>query len=340
MLQVARLAPELLDQASDRVVAWLHDQVGEDGGFRDRSGNSDLYYTVFGLEGLIALREPVTGLATREFLRGFGHGEGLDLVHLACLARCWAALGCEGLPRDDRRAILARVETFRSRDGGYAAEPGADHGTAYHSFLALGAYQDLGPGGAPAGATDDTTGDTADGVPNGGPGDTADGALNGGPDGAANGAPNGGPGGAADCPPRAAGILRCLDGLRSADGGWANRPGVPAGTTTATAAAEALYRHLGGRPSPGLADWLLDRVHPGGGFVAAPGVPMPDLLSTATALHALSGLGSFPDRIREPCLDFVDSLWTGRAFCGHWADDAPDVEYTYYGLLALGHLSL
>ena len=45
------------------------------------------------------------------------------------------------------------------------------------------------------------------------------------------------------------------------------------------------------------------------------------------------------DALREPCLDFVRSLWTGEgAFAGSWADPTPDCEYTYYGLLALGHL--
>ena len=45
------------------------------------------------------------------------------------------------------------------------------------------------------------------------------------------------------------------------------------------------------------------------------------------------------DPIREACLDFVDTLWTSRgAFHGTWADDVLDCEYTYYGLLALGHL--
>jgi hypothetical protein len=45
--------------------------------------------------------------------------------------------------------------------------------------------------------------------------------------------------------------------------------------------------------------------------------------------------------IREPCLDFLDSLWTNRGgFYGNWTDDALDCEYLYYGLLALGHLSL
>ena len=40
-------------------------------------------------------------------------------------------------------------------------------------------------------------------------------------------------------------------------------------------------------------------------------------------------------------LDFVDSLWSNRgAFHGHWADDDLDVEYCFYALLALGHLSV
>jgi hypothetical protein len=41
-------------------------------------------------------------------------------------------------------------------------------------------------------------------------------------------------------------------------------------------------------------------------------------------------------------MDFMDSLWNASAggFHGHWADEFVDAEYTYYGLLALGHLSL
>ena len=45
--------------------------------------------------------------------------------------------------------------------------------------------------------------------------------------------------------------------------------------------------------------------------------------------------------VKEPCLDVIDSLWTNRGgFFGTWEDDAVDCEYTYYALLAMGHLSL
>jgi hypothetical protein len=87
--------------------------------------------------------------------------------------------------------------------------------------------------------------------------------------------------------------------------------------------------------------WLLDRCHSSGGFLATPDAPMPDLLSTATALHALAGLQVPLGGLADRCLDFVDSLWTNRGgFFGSWADDDVDCEYTYYGLLAIGHATL
>ncbi len=140
-------------------------------------------------------------------------------------------------------------------------------------------------------------------------------------------------------PPRE--ILRCVERLRAADGAYANHPGAAQGLTSATAAAIGILRHFGWSPGSELGDWLLARRHASGGFFALPGAPMPDLISTATALHALVSLQVPLDPIREPALDFVDSLWTSRGgFLGNWADDTLDCEYTYYGLLALGHLSL
>ena len=79
-----------------------------------------------------------------------------------------------------------------------------------------------------------------------------------------------------------------------------------------------------------------------GGFRANKVAPIPDLLSTATALHALSGVQyDVGEEVRERCLDFVDTLWTNEgSFHGHWHEEELDVEYTFYGLLALGHLSV
>jgi prenyltransferase beta subunit len=288
MLQVARLAPKLLGESAELVAGFLRGRLNPDGGFQDRAGNSDLYYTVFGLEGLIALRADLPAQQVRGYLHTFGDGANLDFVHLGCLARCWAALPAETRSEAPADAILRRIESHRSRDGGYAAEPGAADGTIYGCFLALGAYQDCGRD-----------------LPN------------------------------------PAGLLHCLHRLRAEDGGYANQQDVPLGLTPATAAAVTLLRQLGEPIPPELADWLLARCRPEGGFFATPIAPLPDLLSTATALHALSGMHADIEAIREPCLDFIDTLWTNKGgFHGNWADDDLDCEYTYYGLLALGHLSV
>jgi hypothetical protein len=286
MLQVARLAPTQLGESRDLVAAFLRARLNPDGGFQGRAGASDLYYTVFGLDGLIALQEDPPGNATASYLEGFVADRSLDLVHLACLARGWAALHRVPDPAIVND-VLTRIEIFRTPDGGYGA-PGADHGSAYAAFLALGAYQDLGR-----------------------------------------------------TMPDSAGVLASLRGLRTADGSYDNVPGRSSGLTAATVAAVMVMRHLGAEPDRDAGMWLLDRCHAHGGFFASPAAPVPDLLSTGIALHALSALHVPIDGLREPCLDFVDSLWTNRGgFFGTWADDDVDCEYTFYALLALGHLSL
>ncbi len=287
MLQVARLAPQQLGESRHLVAAYLHSCRNPDGGFQNRAGDSDLYYTVFGIEGLIALQEPLPTEAIAEYLRRFDAGGELDFVHLACLARCWPAVS-RHLDEVPVSQILQRLETYRSPDGGYAVHADARHASVYACFLALGAYQDLR---RPL--------------------------------------------------PDSAALLDALRALRASDGGYANQPGDAHGITTVTAAAALLLRQLDGAVDPQLGMWLLDRCQTSGGFVATRGAPVPDLLSTATALHALAALHVPLGGVREACLDFVDSLWTNRGgFYGSWVDDAIDCEYTYYALLALGHLSL
>ena len=288
MLQVARLSPRLLGDSAGLVVDFLRGQMNDDGGFKDRSGGSDLYYSVFGIEGLLALRAELPAGKIAEYLATFGGGESLDLVHASCLLRCWAALPPDVRSRAPREEILRRVEQFRSADGAYAAEAGAAKGTLYGCFMAAGSYQDAG----------------------------------------------------AELPDPAA-LTDCVRRLRAEDGGYANGDDLPMGLTPPSAAAATLLRNFGEPVPPELAGWLFARHHKDGGFFATPLAPIPDLLSTATALHALSGMHATLEAVKEPCLDFIDSLWTNRGtFYGNWTEDVTDCEYTFYGLLALGHLSL
>lgn len=288
MLQVARLAPRMLGDAAENVVAFLRSQQTSEGAFKDRAGNPDLYYTVFGVEALAAMRAEVHPGPLTEYLRTFDDGSSLDFVHLACLARGWANVPHDLLDQPTRAALIARIESHRSADGGYDAAPVSPRGTLYGCFLALGAYQDL----------------------------------------------------RVDLP-NSEGVVRCIQSLRAADGGYANGPDFPYGLTPSTSAAAALLRQLDQPALPELGAWLLARCRADGGFFATPQAPIPDLLSTATALHALAGLHVDFSSVKEPCLDFIDTLWSSQGgFYGTWEDDVLDCEYTYYGLLALGHLSL
>jgi len=285
MIEAASRAAELFGDSRRAVAAFLRSQQTLDGGFRGRGTSSDLYYTVFAVEGLVALGEPPDPDPVRRYLASFGDGEGLDLVHLACLARCGTDAG--GLAPDTQAALIARIEAHRSADGGYSPMPGAEHGTAYGCFLALGALEDLGAADVDLGA-----------------------------------------------------IRRCLFALQRDDGGYANERALKASTTPATAAAVTVAKHLTGTADRAAVDFLLARAAPDGGFFATAMAPFPDLLSTATALHALAGLTRHSHDFALSCTQFVENLRADAGgYRGAWLDDAADAEYTFYALLALGHLS-
>ncbi|MHC4744194.1 MAG: prenyltransferase/squalene oxidase repeat-containing protein [Planctomycetota bacterium] len=292
MISAASRARLLLGDSADLVAGFVGRQLTSDGGFRGRTEKSDLYYTVFGIESLRALKAETDWEKIASYLEQFGSDEGLDFVHLCCLGRCWASV-CEALGRpvdaNLRDGILRKIAAFRSKDGGFNDSPATNHGTAYACFLALGLYQDLGA--------------------------------------------------EIDNPE---GLVECIATLRTPDGGYANSPAMQIGATPATAAAIAVLHYLGEDIDETCTKWLLAQAHPKGGFTATAAggsFAIPDMLSTATAIHALSLAQAPLGDIRENCLDFLDSLWNSQgAFAGSWADPTLDCEYTYYGLLTLGHL--
>ena len=287
MLRAAARARRLRPDAARRIARFLESCAMSDGGFAGRGAASDLYYTVFGMQGLAALGQALPSPATLHYLRQFGDGASLDFVHLACLARCWALLGTDEPAPDVRAAILKRLEAFRSPDGGYHPTPGADRGTAYAAFLALGAYEDF------------------------------------------------------QTPlPEPAALVRGVRALRTGGGGYANTPGMPQGSSLATAAAVVVLNELGETVGQDVIGWLAAQMRPDGGWSAMPAAPVADLLSTATAVHALAVSGASLDEARIACLQFVENLWSDEGgFRGHGFDDHLDCEYTFYGLLALGHLA-
>jgi prenyltransferase beta subunit len=305
MLQIARVAPKVLGDSADLVRAFLERQFSPEGGAVDRAGKPDLYYTIFALAGLQAMQAE-SGIEDRRsrienWLRSFGDGAQLDFVHLGALARCWSALESETKP-------VAAVSDRRHLLPAGLSE-------AILSRIENHRSRDGGYDADPGAETGNAYGcfvalgayqDLGREIPE---------------------------------PLR---MVQCLKFLETPDGAWANARGLKFGSTNATAAAVTLLHQLGMPINPIVGDWLLAQVHPEGGFLAMPQAPMPDLLSTATALHALSCLErELSKAVRERCLDFIDTLWSAEGgFHGHWADDHLDAEYTFYGLLALGHLSV
>lgn len=289
MLKAASQARRQLGDSADLVVEFITKQLNPDGGFKGRGGQSDLYYTVFGIESLLGLGDLIPKERITNYLLEFGDGCSLDLVHLSCLARCWADIS-NAQNMQLTSAIARNIEEHRCSDGGYNVSMGAAHGSAYGCFLALSAHQDLNIRLQNAGA-----------------------------------------------------MVDCIRLLRLPDGSYSNDTSVPIGSVPATAAALAVLHYLN-EPVDNLSvDWLLSQNHPKGGFAVIPLLrddAAPDLLSTATALHTLALVGISTGSIKQKCLDFVNSLWNPEGgFRGNRTDDTLDCEYTYYGLLALGHLS-
>jgi squalene-hopene/tetraprenyl-beta-curcumene cyclase len=284
ILDAATAGREHLGTAARQVVAFTRSRLNTDGGFRGRDAASDLYYTVFGVDCLLALGEPVDTEALTRYLASFGDGAALDLPHLACLARCGSRIS-RGMPSEWRVALASRLERFRCPDGGYNPLASNRTGSIYGAFLALSSYRDL------------------------------------------------------DLPmPDLPAMQRAVDALAIAPGQYANEVG---GAVSTNAGVGALLLQFGcNRPAdPRIAERLLAGYRPEGGFAADASIPIPDLVSTATAVYALTLTGADLSAIREPIREFVGSLWDeAGGFCGHWLDTQPDCEHTFYALLTFGCL--
>ena len=286
MLAAAREALPYLGRRREKIARYLHGQCTPTGGFMDRGGNADLYYSVFGIDALLALDEPLSLERLVPYLESHEDGRALDFMHLTCLARCWARMPDAAIPDGVQCSVADRIESYRTPDGGYHTVPNSAAGSVTGIYLAFAAYQDM----------------------------------------------------QRDIPePRS--ILASLAALRTPDGAYANERGLAAGTTLAAAGALILQHCLGAAPDAAAADWLWKQSGPTGGFLASPATPMPDLLSTATAIYAGRVLEHPVHDLLENTVIFTESLQDDDGgYAGHWLEPRPDCEYTFYALLVLGCL--
>lgn len=247
-----------MQEVKSLILHFLYDHLNEDGGFKDRSGNSDLYYSVFALECIHALQGDIPKQKVQQYLHSFSELEKLDFVHLSCLVRAAAAVEIQN--NLDSKHILEIMREYHAADGGFNVTKEQQYGSAYANFLLVGAYQDLNV-------------EIPNEVQNA--------------------------------------IVSNLKSLVADDGGYANIPRMKEGNVTATAAAISVLRSWDIPVGNHLGMWLMNHCIQGG-FCNNLAFPVPDLLSTATALHALAYLKMDTKAIIEPGLNFVDSLWTNR----------------------------
>jgi len=132
--------------------------------------------------------------------------------------------------------------------------------------------------------------------------------------------------------------LQTLRAYQIQDGGYSNLKGnIIIVSINATAAALCILKQLKSDKADSVAHFLLQQQHASGGFSASPDAPLPDLLSTATTLFALNTNGLKPNLSAR---DFIEAHWNEHTggFSATLFDETSDVEYVFYGLLALGSL--
>lgn len=104
-------------------------------------------------------------------------------------------------------------------------------------------------------------------------------------------------------------------------------------TTNPVCCILAMQHQMGKQPNAAYVKWLQQRQDETGGFYANEDAPVPDVLSTAVALFTLRLIGA---EVKD-ATQFIQAHWLGiGGFEPTLYDDYSDVEYVFYGLLALG----
>lgn len=143
-LRLARDIAGLPEETRARHAAYLKSNQQADGGFAGREGDSDLYYTAFGLRGMAMLGE-LYGEASAAAARFVdGRLEQLESVidivsaiYSIVLLDMSAGIDVLGSKPGCRESMIASLESLRREDGGYAKTPLGKASSTYHTFLVV-----------------------------------------------------------------------------------------------------------------------------------------------------------------------------------------------------------
>lgn len=309
-----KAASSLSNEAFELVRSFILSKIDADGGFVDRSGKADPYYTVFGLTLAYVFDIKPDIKAFTHFLNDWQNKNKVDFVHAISIVRCnylLEAIKYAGnlgalsrfvskmsFSRKDiskvigkriavkQKQVLNLLNDYKVKSGGYNhLKKNEESASVYANFLIYGMFEDLN--------------------------------IN---------------------KPENKLLAESILELQLFNGSFVNHPGSKQGIASNTAAGIILLFE-NGYPVDNSTNWLKDQIGPAGGFFAGEEVPVADILSTATSLLALSLTGTATDKIISQAINFVNLHWDeSGGFFGSVADQIPDVEYTFYALLAVGLL--
>lgn len=293
---------------------WIAAQEHPNGGFKNRRGNAELYYTTFSLRSLSALNvlTPEIAKRTADFLlrlrkeRGGAFGDAVSAGSWwDAFALCEEVLGPQ-ITKPERieltRLTHARLGFLQRDDGGWAKTALEGNGSLYHTFLTACTYFRMGS------EMPDTE--------------------------------------------KLRGFLKSLE--QPGGGFFENKFSKRAGTNgTAAGVALTLLLTASGAVGrfaswTGLAEKLMplavkDLAHHAafvktmfseeGGFYAMPSAPIADLLSTYTGLFTLKMLGQSDPKITARALAYARGMEDeAGGYAGFALETIVDCEYTFYGL--------
>ncbi len=303
---------KLSGEAINILRTFISSQKHANGGFIDRSGKPDPYYSVFGYTLSYLFDIELDIKMEQKALKKWEEKNKVDFVHAISLIRCYYLLEAIDLAgslgkvsttlassrflqnlvgkkvakkiQKKHTSLLEVITKYKSEDEGFNhLKRHAEYASVYANFLAYGLFEDLYL----------SKGERIK-------------------------------------------IAESCKELMLENGSFVNHPKSTHGISSTTAAGIILLNSIGSLIFES-SEWLKEQIQPHGGFLAGEDVPVADVLSTATSLLALEIVGTADDKIKEKAVAFVNLHWLDAGgFFGSIADQIPDVEYTFYGLLAIG----
>jgi geranylgeranyl transferase type-2 subunit beta len=302
----------LSEEAISLLRSFIDSKKYHKGGFIDRSGKPDPYYSVFGYTLSYLFDIEFDTKKEQKALKRWEEKNKIDFVHAISLIRCYYLLEAIDLAgsfgkvsttlasskflqnlvgkkvakkiQKKHSSLLKTIDSYKSDNEGFNhLEKHSKYASVYANFLAYGLFEDLYLGKGE----------------------------------------------------RIKIAESCME-LMLENGSFVNHLKSKQGISSTTAAGIILLNSIG-KPIFESSEWLKEQIQSHGGFLAGEDVPVADVLSTATSLLALGIVGTADDGIKGKAVEFVNLHWhDAGGFFGSIADQIPDVEYTFYGLLTLG----